>query len=314
MGETADELAADNGGVGPGGEGVAGGEGSAGDEPHGGSGRSGAEASADHHDGPHESGPLILVPIVILAFFALTAGFLNATPLGESFESFKTYVEPSSEAVPIDEVHATGPGEMLVQVDSTAQESEEGAHDTGCGFDAPEPGTVCFFPTVSHAEPKFAKIMLSLGVVAAGYAGAIAFCVMYYGRRDERMVGLTGRSRTLRGGYVFLKNKYYLDYLYENIIVHAIAHPIARWCYWFNQTVIDGVVNAVGRSTRKTGDWVYDNIDERVIDGAVDATGVVANEAGRDLQPVQSGKVNQYGALLFGAAAVGAIVLILINV
>jgi NADH-quinone oxidoreductase subunit L len=31
------------------------------------------------------------------------------------------------------------------------------------------------------------------------------------------------------------------------------------------------------------------------------------------LQPVQSGKVNQYGALLFGAAAVGAIVLILVN-
>ena len=29
---------------------------------------------------------------------------------------------------------------------------------------------------------------------------------------------------------------------------------------------------------------------------------------------MQSGKVNQYGALLFGAAAVGAIVLVIINV
>ena len=37
-----------------------------------------------HHasDGPHESGPLLLVPIVILAFLALFAGLLNPTPLG----------------------------------------------------------------------------------------------------------------------------------------------------------------------------------------------------------------------------------------
>ena len=50
------------------------------------------------------------------------------------------------------------------------------------------------------------------------------------------------------------------------------------------------------------------------VDGAVNASGTVASESGHALQPVQSGKVNQYGALLFGAAAVGAIVLILINV
>ena len=39
-----------------------------------------------------------------------------------------------------------------------------------------------------------------------------------------------------------------------------------------------------------------------------------ANGTGSALRPVQSGKVNQYGALLFGAAAVGAIVLVIVNV
>jgi NADH-quinone oxidoreductase subunit L len=348
MGETADELAVDRSAlVGGGGSegsagdelhggvdrsGAAGGddheEGSAGDESHGGSGQSRAEASADHHDdgdhgdhgdhahdGPHESGPLILVPIVILAFLALTAGFLNATPLGESFERMKTYVEPRPEAVAIDELHATGPGEMVVQVGALAPSAdEEGGEKTGCGFEAPESGSVCFFPAVSHAEPQFAKILLSLGVVAAGYAGAIAFCVLYYGRREKRLVGLTDRSRPLRGGYLFLKNKYYLDYLYENVIVHAFAYPIARACNWFNQVIIDGVVNSAGRGARKTGDWVYDNVDQTVVDGAVNASGTVASEAGHGLQPTQSGKVNQYGALLFGAATVGAIVLVIVNV
>ena len=40
----------------------------------------------------------------------------------------------------------------------------------------------------------------------------------------------------------------------------------------------------------------------------------MAAETGHGLQPVQSGKVNQYGALLFGAIAVAAIVLVIVNV
>jgi NADH-quinone oxidoreductase subunit L len=60
--------------------------------------------------------------------------------------------------------------------------------------------------------------------------------------------------------------------------------------------------------------WTYRNVDQRVVDGAVNASGTVASESGHALQPLQSGKVNQYGALLFGAAGVGAIVLIILNV
>ena len=77
----------------------------------------------------------------------------------------------------------------------------------------------------------------------------------------------------------------------------AIAHPIAAAAYWFNQNVIDGVVNGAGRRGKRTGDWVYRNIDQRVVDGAVNASGLAASEGGHALQPIQSGKVNQYGAL-----------------
>ena len=282
----------------------------------------------DHHEGPHESGPLILVPIVILAVLSATVGFLNATPIGEDWERFKLYIEPRSAAVEIEDyLVATGPGESIelrnpmvvapgvLEADEAAAEGDgEESHTTGCGFETPEPGTVCFMPTQNHAEPTLPKILLSVGVVAGAYAVAIAFCVSYYGRRNKRLVGLTERSRVMRGGYLFLKNKYYLDALYEGVIVRAIAHPIAKATYWFNQYVIDGIVNGVGRNTRQTGDWVYKNIDQRVVDGVVNASGSVASETGHGLQPVQSGKVNQYGALLFGAIAVGAIVLVIVNV
>ena len=284
----------------------------------------------DHHDdhaGPHESGPLILVPIVILAFFAIFAGFVNPTPLasrfGEGVELLKKYVEPRPTAVVTEEFLASGPGESVVLVDGVAyapsvtpaaEGGEEGAEKSGCGFDAPEAGTVCFFPSVTQAEPKFTKILLSLGIVGAAYAVAIAFNVAYYGRRDKRLVGLTERNKVLRGGFLFLKNKYYLDVLYENVIVRAIAHPIAKMAYWVNQNVLDATVNGVGIGTRKTGQWVYDNLDQKIVDGAVNGSGWAASEAGHAMQSTQSGKISQYGALLFGAATVGAIVLVLVNV
>jgi len=318
-----------NGGVGAGDDGGLSDDGGSGDEPHAADGDDhGNDAGSDHHDdrGPHESEMLILVPIVILAFFALFSGFTNATPLGEDWERVKTYVEPRAAEVPIDEYLASGPGESLTLVIPNAEEGEgedeshgeeagaESHAAGGCGFETPEPGTACFFPSLTHAEPTISKIFLSLGVVAAAYAVAIAFNVMYYGRRNKRLFGLTERSRSLRGGYLFLKNKYYLDALYENVIVHAVAHPIANAVYWFNQHVLDATVDKVGEGTKRTGIWMYDNIDQKIIDGAVDGSGQVASEAGHALQPTQSGKVSQYGALLFGAAAVFAIVLVIVNV
>jgi NADH-quinone oxidoreductase subunit L len=222
-----------------------------------------------------------------------------------------------------EEFLASGPGESIVLVDGvayapavtpSAEAGEDGAARSGCGFTAPEAGTVCFFPGVSHAEPTFAKILLSLGVVAIGYAVAIAFNVAFYGRRDKRLVGLTERNKVLRGGYLFLKNKYYLDHLYENVIVAAVAHPIAKMAYWVNQHVLDATVDGVGTSTRKAGEWVYDNVDQKLVDGAVNGSGWAASEAGHAMQSTQSGKVSQYGALLFGAATVGAIVLVIVNV
>lgn len=293
------------------------------------------DAHDDHHGGgPHESGPLILVPIVILAFFALFSGFSNATPLGEDWEQVKKFVEPRPVEVPIDQYLASGPGESLSLVlpnvvddeGGHQGESDEAGHveegdegeehhgGVGCGYEVPTAGTACFFPAVTHAEPTISKIFLSLGVVFGAYAIAIAFNVAYYGRKNKRLTGLTERSRPMRAGYLFLKNKYYLDALYENVIVRAIAHPIAKGAYWVNQHILDRTVDAVGENAKRTGIWVYKNIDQTLVDGAVNTSGRAASEAGHAMQPVQSGKVNQYGALLFGAVAVFAIVLVIVNV
>jgi NADH-quinone oxidoreductase subunit L len=280
-----------------------------------------APAHNDHHDahdahdshdshaaaGPHESGLLITVPLMILAVLALSSGFLNATPFGEKWELIKKWVEPSSAVVM--ETAPGGPGHSAAL---SLPKAEEGHHKSPCGSETPEEG-VCYAPQLEHAKFKWSKAALSLGIVFFGMLSSWFICVALYTKKDKRLVGLTQRNGALRAGYNLLDNKYYLDTLYENVIVKAIAGPIAAGAYWFNNNILDGILHLVARVSRTVSGWVYRNIDQRVVDGTVNNSGRATRGAGGILQPVQSGKVSQYGALLFSAAAVAALVLVIIN-
>ncbi len=160
---------------------------------------------------------------------------------------------------------------------------------------------------------QWVNALPSMALVAAGFLVSLAVCKQVFGPAASTLKGLTQRHPVLGAGHRFLVNKYYLDDLYEKVIVHGIAHPIAAAAYWTNQRVLDGIVNAVGIGGRRTSDWVYKNVDQRLVDGVVNGSGTVARGTGGALQPVQSGKVSLYGALLFGSAAVGALVLVLVN-
>jgi NADH-quinone oxidoreductase subunit L len=271
----------------------------------------------DHHDahghddhashGPRESGLLITGPLMILAVLALSSGFLNATPFGEKFELLKKWVEPRPEVV-VDIAHG-GPGENRVVVLPTA---EEGHSKSPCGSEAPEKG-VCFAPQLEHAKFKWSKAALSLGIVFAGVVLSWLLSVALFTKRNPALVGLTQRNKLLGAGHRLLVNKYYLDALYENVIVRAVAGPIAAAAYWFNQNVLDGVLHGVSKGSRGASGWLYRVVDQRLVDGTVNNSGKATKGVGGAVQPLQSGKVGQYGALLFSAAAVAALVLVIIN-
>ena len=58
------------------------------------------------------------------------------------------------------------------------------------------------------------------------------------------------------------------------------------------------------------GTIAYD-FDQKVVDNVVNGSGAAVEGSGEALRPVQSGKVQQYGAILFGAAAIGALILVI---
>ncbi len=94
----------------------------------------------------------------------------------------------------------------------------------------------------------------------------------------------------------------------------SIKGPIARAAYWVNQNVIDGVVNAVGIGARRGGDFIYDIVDQRLVDGAVNGSAAVAGAGGGFLRTLQTGRVQQYAAILFAATAIFAAVLIFVTI
>jgi len=280
----------------------------------------GADAPHDSHHGdshgPHESPALITVPLIILAALAIGSGLLNAVPFGHSFENFTKWVEPRVEVISptglATVVGGPGASRTAAEEEGDGHSAEGGYHDSPCGKETPKDG-ICVAPQLSHAKFKWSKAALSMIIVLLGMVISWVLCVQLYDRKNKALVGLTERNALLGRGYRFLVNKYYLDALYENVIVRGIAHPVSAAAYWVNQNVLDGAVNGAGNITRKLSGWVYRNVDQRVVDGTVNASGEAARGLGGFLRPVQSGKVNQYGALLFGTAAIGALVLVIIN-
>ena len=237
------------------------------------------EAAHDPHAGdhgdPHESGPRILVPLYILAALAVVAGFTN---------------------IPQSGVLDWVPDGLALQFEHLFE---------------PKGG---YFPTAGAVEgalshPEF-DIVIALVSTALGLLGiGLAYAWYFKGLGPH---GITGRNRLARAGHTLLVNKYYFDHLYTGVIAGGFKGPIARAANWFNQKGIDGVVNGVGKGAVASGRFVYTQIDQRVVDGAVNGAGATAEGGGQVFRTMQTGKVQQYGAILFAATVVLAGVFIVV--
>jgi len=161
--------------------------------------------------------------------------------------------------------------------------------------------TWVFVEGIDH--PKFNLIVagVSLLFAVAGWQIMKRYLTVGIAR------GATAKPGAARFGYRLLENKYYLDKIYEQGVRDGIRGPMARASYWFNMHVLDGIVNAFGIGARKFGDLTYKYVDQKGIDGAINGTGAVSNEGGQFLRTLfGTGKVQQYGAWLFGGAVVFA--------
>jgi NADH-quinone oxidoreductase subunit L len=147
---------------------------------------------------PHESPPLMTVPLAVLAVMAVFAGFVN---IDHGMESMLTGWLP----------HET---EELI--------------------------------TESDFSWWIAIVSTAAGLAGLGVAWAIY---------SARMFSSESIRAAIRPFPQLLENKYYLDYLYEEIfvkegLIRSIAFIVDLW----DRYVVDGIVNGVGRAARWTSD------------------------------------------------------------
>jgi NADH-quinone oxidoreductase subunit L len=165
-------------------------------------------------------------------------------------------------------------------------------------------------PSVAFPGVEHSGFILTVAIMSTILAGSGFLLAWLYYAKGMGPHGLTERNAVAAKLYRFLENKYYLDDLYEKVIRDGVKGPIARAANWFNQHILDGIVNGVGRGSTVVGRWTYKYIDQGVVDNIVNGTGVASEEAGQELRRIQSGKVQQYGAWLFGGAVMLAAVLV----
>ncbi len=222
------------------------------------------------HEQPHESGPRITVPLVLLAVGSVFAGFLNVPKGVPGFSSFGLWFEHQVEPHGI----ASFPG-----------------------------GSVGF----THGKPSLGlAIVATFLALGAGLVVWSYYRALYRVDRlaTEYSDHWMAHNRFLRAGHTVLVNKFYLDHLYTDVIAGSVKGWMARAVYWFNQHILDGFINAIGTGTVLAGRFVYRFIDQGAIDGLANGTGAAAEESGQVLRRVQSGKIRQYATLMFGAAAI----------
>jgi NADH-quinone oxidoreductase subunit L len=163
------------------------------------------------------------------------------------------------------------------------------------------------FETPHHAfNPGLAAA--SVGVALAGIL--LATWVYYW---KKAPTGVLQRSPALRALHTFVVEKYYLDKIFVDGLVGFIKGPLARGVYWTNQKIIDGVVNAIGVGAKIAGRFTYDILDQKGVDGVVNGIGIGASETGGLLRLVQSGQVQQYALMLFGAVGLLGLALVVFD-
>jgi len=177
-----------------------------------------------------------------------------------------------------------------------------------------EPVGDYFVPDLAHAEFSPALALISIALAAIG----IGLGVRYYFVKVHRLSplatelpnGLTKRNRLAALGYRILENKFYLDWLYTDVIIAFFKGPFAQAANWFNQHVLDRIVNGTAEVTKASAGVVYTYVDQAAVDGVVNGSGMGASETGGLLRRIQTGRISQYAALLFAGAAILAAVLV----
>ena len=235
----------------------------------------------DHHAHvPHESPLNILIPLVVLALLGWFGGHF-----------WPVQGDPMLH-------HGTKPW----FVEAVSAESMYGAEVAGWLEPTLEGAALESAEHLEHAAHG-AAVKTSYTVVTIGVLLAV---LLYVVKRSwpGKIAGALGLL------YETVRDKYYIDQFVDWSVIGG-SKKIAAFLRAFDERVVDGLVNLVGRTGRWLGVF-FAWFDRTFVDGAVNGVGAIAQVFGSAVRLLQSGRVQQYAAFaVAGGMAVAAWLILL---
>jgi len=145
-------------------------------------------------------------------------------------------------------------------------------------------------------------MMLSAGVALAAVGAAYIVYVKRGGEPARRL------AEKLKGIYGVVVNKYFVDDFYNGLFVGGVL-ALGRAAAWFDEHVLDGLVNGVASLARRLSRLSI-GFDSRVVDGAVNGVGRVHLLVSSGLRRLQTGYLYNYAL----AVVLGLVILIALAV
>ena len=158
-----------------------------------------------HHDvhHVHESPAPMLIPLIVLAFFSVIAGYVGIPPA------------------------LTGHHEAIAEFLNLGTPAAEGAE---------------------HASVALEWMLMSASILAAGIGAFLAY--LFYVLRPELPARVSSSAAAL---YSILTNKYYVDEIYNAVVIAPIVVTARQFLWRFvDAAIIDGAINGIGQSVRSS--------------------------------------------------------------
>jgi NADH-quinone oxidoreductase subunit L len=204
----------------------------------------GAHDAHGHGGHLHDAPPSMAIPLIVLAIGSVFAGYIGVPHALGGSNRIEQFLEPSFGVE-----QRVGEHAVNAETEGHGAASAEGEHAVG-----------------ADAGTELTLMAVSSGIALIG----IGIATFFFLKRRDRAEAL---ARAAAGPHKLLLNKYYVDELYDAVIVQ----PIKR-------------ISTVA---------LWRGVDAGVIDGTVNGTGTVVRAGSAVLRRVQTGSMRTYAASLF---------------
>jgi len=207
----------------------------------------------------HESANVMTIPLIVLAVLALVGGLVGI-PFFKGGSPLHAYLSPVFESGAQSLIHAP-------------QGSSAG-----------------------HGSLEFLLMGLSVAVGLAGVLLAALFYFEPFKTKAPAFLNPDIIGQKFKTIQTLMVNKYYVDEIYDAMVVNPIKR-LSQYCFSFDLSVIDGIVNGAGWFLRLAA-WLSHKFDIYIVDGAVNSLATLIDFNSGYWRRIQSGFLQNY-ALIF---------------